>query len=264
MNAKDLIPAERAKKSLGQHFLRDERVLRRITDLLQVEKDDQILEIGPGPGALTSLLRPLPWRRFVLIEKDDHYADEHRRLAMPGMEVVSGDALRYPWQQLQGPWKIAGNLPYNIASPLMWDIVSMTPDMKRAVFMIQKEVAERILAPAGSKAYGALSVWMQSYCAVTKGFIVPPACFVPPPKVDSEVIVLTPVAPSLRPARPAQLAALLKVCFQQRRKQLQTILRRSFSEKSARQALQSAGITPEQRPETLSPQQFQSLAGFLF
>ncbi|MBP3731163.1 MAG: ribosomal RNA small subunit methyltransferase A [Mailhella sp.] len=264
MRAMDLVQAEKAKKSLGQHFLRDESVVRRIAALLQAEKGDQILEIGPGPGALTAMLRPLPWRRLVLIEKDDYYAGEHRRLALPGMEVISGDAMLHPWQQMQGLWIITGNLPYNIASPLMWDIVSRTPGLKRAVFMIQKEVAERILAPAGSKSYGALSVWIQSYCTAAKGFIVPPSCFSPPPKVDSEVIVLMPIESQRRPAQPERLSSLLKICFQQRRKQLQAILRKRFSENAVLSALERAGVDPSQRPETLLPHQFHALADLLF
>ncbi|MGN1038003.1 MAG: ribosomal RNA small subunit methyltransferase A, partial [Mailhella sp.] len=140
MNDIDLFAPAKAKKSLGQHFLRDENAIRRIVDLLRAEEGDQLMEIGPGPGALTSLLRTLPWQKLILLEKDEHYAREHAQRPMKGLEVIAGDALRYPWESLAGPWKIAGNLPYNVASPLMWDIVSRTPHLSRAVFMIQKEV----------------------------------------------------------------------------------------------------------------------------
>ena len=195
----NLFTAARAKKSLGQHFLRDERVVQRIVDLLRVEEGDNVMEIGPGPGALTALLRPLPWRRLLLLEKDDHYAAEHAARPLPGLEVVAGDALAYPWESLEGPWKIAGNLPYNVASPLMWDIVSRVPDMARAVFMIQKEVGDRLLARPGSRDYGALSVWVQSFAVTRKGFVVDPAAFSPPPKVDSAVVVFEPLPPEKGP-----------------------------------------------------------------
>ena len=159
----NLFTAARAKKSLGQHFLRDERVVQRIVDLLRVEEGDQVMEIGPGPGALTALLRPLPWKRLLLLEKDDHYAAEHAARPLPGLEVVAGDALAYPWESLEGPWKIAGNLPYNVASPLIWDIAARAKATRRAVFMIQKEVGERLCANPGCRDYGALSVWVQAF-----------------------------------------------------------------------------------------------------
>ena len=260
---KGIIAEQKAKKSLGQHFLRDEGVLRRICGLLGVEEGDQVMEIGPGPGALTALLRPLPWKRLLLIEKDDAYAAAHAAIALPGMEVVAGDAMEFCWEGLEGPWKIAGNLPYNVASPLMWDIVQRVPHLERAVFMVQKEVADRILAAPGSRAYGALSAWMQSWCAPRRGFTVPPSCFAPPPKVDSAVLSLLPL-PGPRPDDPAALARLLKICFGQRRKQLQSILRGPFGAEASMGALEACGIPPQLRPEALSPEDFQRHAARLF
>lgn len=260
----NLFTAARAKKSLGQHFLRDERVVQRIVDLLRPEEGDQIMEIGPGPGALTALLRPLPWKRLLLLEKDDHYAAEHAARPLEGLEVVAGDALAYPWQDLKGPWKIAGNLPYNVASPLMWDIVSQTPELARAVFMVQKEVGDRLTARPGSKDYGALSVWIQSFVATRKGFVIGPAAFSPPPKVDSAVVVFEPLPPERRPEYPERLSRLVKLCFQQRRKQLQSILRRALPQTFSPEILDRLGIDPARRPETLAVEQFQKLADALF
>lgn len=260
----NLFTAARAKKSLGQHFLRDERVVQRIVDLLRVEEGDQIMEIGPGPGALTALLRPLPWKKLLLLEKDDHYAAEHAARPLEGLEVVAGDALAYPWRSLEGPWKIAGNLPYNVASPLMWDIVWQTPDLARAVFMVQKEVGDRLTARPGSKDYGALSVWIQSFVATRKGFVIGPAAFSPPPKVDSAVVVFEPLPKERRPEHPERLSRLVKICFQQRRKQLQSILRHALPQTFSPQLLVPLGIDPAQRPETLAVEQFQKLADALF
>lgn len=259
----NLFTAARAKKSLGQHFLRDERVVQRIVDLLLPAEGDQIIEIGPGPGALTALLRPLPWSRLLLLEKDDHYAAEHAARPMPGLEVVAGDALAYPWERLEGPWKIAGNLPYNVASPLMWDIVSRTPNLSRAVFMVQKEVGDRLTARPGSRDYGALSVWIQSFVRTRKGFVIGPSAFSPPPKVDSAVVVFEPLPPEHRPVHAGSLSRLVKLCFQQRRKQLQGILRRALPDFSP-DVLLRLGMDPAQRPETLSVEQFQQLAETLF
>ncbi|MCQ2445115.1 MAG: 16S rRNA (adenine(1518)-N(6)/adenine(1519)-N(6))-dimethyltransferase RsmA, partial [Mailhella sp.] len=225
MSDPNLFTAARAKKSLGQHFLRDEGVLRRIAALVGAEPGDRLMEIGPGPGALTALLREMPWERLILLEKDDHYAAEHAARPLPGLEVIPGDALAYPWEALEGPWKIIGNLPYNVASPLMWDIVLRVPSLARGVFMIQKEVADRILASPGTKDYGALTVWIRSFASPRRGFVVGPGAFSPPPKVDSAVVVFDPIDRAARPERPDLLARLVKLCFSQRRKQLQGILR---------------------------------------
>ncbi len=264
MSVSGIVSEQRAKKSLGQHFLRDQSVLERIAGLLNVREGDQVVEIGPGPGALTALLRPLPWSRLLLLEKDDHYAKGHASSPMPGLEIHHGDALDFPWQALEGPWKIAGNLPYNIASPLMWEIVCRVPVLERAVFMLQKEVAERLLSPPGSRQYGALSVWIQSFCEPSKGFLVPPSCFSPPPKVDSEIVIFSPLTSHTIPKRPDHLSSLLKLCFQQRRKQMQSILRRAFPEALVMTALESESIAPSLRPESLTPDQFQRLAAKLF
>lgn len=252
-----------AKKSLGQHFLRDENACRRIVDLLRVEPGDRILEIGPGRGALTGLLRPLPWSRFVLVEKDDALAAAHAVQALPGLEVVHGDAMAYDWTTLTEDWKLVGNLPYNVASPLMWDIVSRASGLRRAVFMIQKEVADRILAEPGGKTYGALTVWMRSFVTPRKGFVLGPAAFSPPPKVDSAVITLEPLPTEQLPEHPEALARLIKLCFGQRRKQLHGILRRAFPERYDAAMLTGQGIDLDQRPETLTPRDFQNLTAVL-
>ncbi|HIV64983.1 MAG TPA: ribosomal RNA small subunit methyltransferase A, partial [Candidatus Mailhella excrementigallinarum] len=221
-------------------------------------------EIGPGPGALTRYLRESVCSRLTLLEKDDRFAALHSSCPRPGLQVIHGDALTYPWEKLAAPCRIVGNLPYNIASPLMWDIVSRTRGYVRAVFMIQKEVADRILAEPGSKTYGALSVWIQSYAVPRKGFIVRPGAFSPPPKVDSAVITLAPLPRTDFPRDAAALATLLKICFQQRRKQLQRILRSHFSEENILASLEESGIAPARRPETLTPEEFQKLALRLF
>jgi len=254
----------RAKKSLGQHFLRNEGVVRQIIDLIQPSPSDQILEIGPGPGALTAYLREKPHARLLLIEKDDYWASHHAALSpADGREkVIHGDALSFRWEELVGSWKIVGNLPYNVASPLMWDIVAKTPDLSRAVFMVQKEVAERLCASPGGHAYGALSVWIQSFASVQWGFTVKPGSFSPPPKVDSAVVLFSPLR-DREPFDALALARVLKLCFGQRRKQLQRILRHcGFT--LAENILDGLAISPTARPETISPKKFQQLAALLF
>ncbi|MBQ2475681.1 MAG: ribosomal RNA small subunit methyltransferase A [Desulfovibrio sp.] len=222
--------APRAKKSLGQHFLNQPAICQRIAGLLRAGEDDAILEIGPGPGALTREIEALPHRRLVLIEKDAHWAKVRQEEGEARTEVLCQDALAYPWEALEGPWKLAGNLPYNVASPLLWDIAARCRALSRAVFMVQKEVGERIAASPCTRDYGALSVWMQAHLACRMEFTVGPGCFTPPPKVDSAVLSFDPLPEHARPSRPELLASLLRLCFQQRRKQLGGVFRRQGRE----------------------------------
>ena len=174
------------------------------------------------------------------------------------------DALRFDWRRIspEHPWKVIGNLPYNVASPLIWDIVSRAEGLKRAVFMVQKEVGQRLAAAPGNGHYGALSVWVQSYARPRLEFVVGPGAFSPPPKVDSAVLSFEPLPPEAQPAHPKALARLLRICFQQRRKQLGGIFRRAGLPQMER-ALDQAGLAPSLRPEALSTDDFQRLSSFL-
>ncbi len=257
-----------AKKSLGQHFLKNESVINKIIELGQIQENDQVMEIGPGPGALTSILREKSCQKLWLLEKDDTFALNHKNYAqehqLNHIKVFHIDALTFDWTNLKGEWKIMGNLPYNVASPLMWDIVYKVPHLKKAVFMIQKEVAERIKAKEGSKTYGALSVWIQSFCKVEKGFVIRPSAFTPPPKVDSEIIIFSPLPESEKPHNPENLAKLIKICFQQRRKQLHGILQKALKEQYNESIWQEIGFSKETRAEMLSPKDFQKLCQLIF
>ncbi|KAF1077558.1 16S rRNA (adenine(1518)-N(6)/adenine(1519)-N(6))-dimethyltransferase RsmA [Halodesulfovibrio sp. MK-HDV] len=265
--ALDIKQGPRAKKSLGQNFLQDKNTANRIVDALRIEAEDHVIEIGPGPGALTHLIHNRKPAWFTILEKDYHWAHEHKRLPPAGdpeLQVVLTDALLFPWENLtpEKPWKIIGNLPYNIASPLMWDILSKSTGLKRAVFMIQKEVGDRIVAAPSSKQYGALSVWLQSYSKPKREFIVPPGVFLPRPKVDSAVLSFVPTPAEERDFDPDALSWLLKVTFQQRRKQLQKILKGCVAS-GADEAFEKAGVQGSARPETLTTRQFQILADAL-
>lgn len=257
-----------AKKSLGQHFLKNESVISKIIELGEISENDQVMEIGPGPGALTSILCTMPCQKLWLLEKDDVFAQKHADYAkenkLEHIRVFHIDALTFPWKELQGEWKIMGNLPYNVASPMMWDIVSQVPNLSKAVFMIQKEVAERIRAKEGSKTYGALSAWIQSFCKAEKGFVIRPSAFTPPPKVDSEIIIFKPLPKEDLPKQPEQLAKLIKAAFQQRRKQLHGILQKAFPERYSETIWDALGMPKETRAEMLSPKDFQHLCDLLF
>ena len=231
----------KAKKSLGQHFLRHESICNRIASLLLPKDTDNVIEIGPGPGALTRAIEAQPHARLVLLEKDSHWAAERQRLGAARTQAVLTDALRFDWSRItpDNPWKIIGNLPYNVASPMMWDLFSRATGLVRA-----------------------LSVWVQSFARPRMEFIVGPGAFSPPPKVDSAVLSFEPLPLDQRPERPDLLALVIKVCFQQRRKQLGSIARRCPLAPWLSAAIEQAGITPTLRPEQLTVADFQHISRF--
>ncbi len=252
----------RAKKSLGQNFLQDANIARKIVNTLHIAPGDMVVEIGPGPGALTTFLHDSPCSRLVLVEKDNELArvrmvEGKARATGKQFSVVLTDALTMPWQAFSMPWKCVGNLPYNVASPLMWEIFSRAQGLERAVFMIQKEVGQRIVAAPHTGAYGALSVWVQSFMRPRLEFIVPPHVFFPRPKVDSAVLSFVPHPAGTYTFSPDALSWTLKRCFQMRRKQLGSILKANGS---SPELLEQIGINPQCRPEELSPARFHTLA----
>lgn len=252
----------RAKKSLGQHFLINPAIPEAIGRLLAIKPDDQLLEIGPGPGALTKVLAASRPATLLLLEKDRYWAKECAA-HFPGQTILT-DALTFSWERLknQGKWKITGNLPYNIASPLIWDIISGCRVWKKCVFMTQKEVGQRLCANQETKNYSALSVWAQIFSKPKAEFYIRPGSFNPPPKVDSAVISFLPTPNEQLPSRPVALKKLLALCFQNRRKQLGGIFRRTACS-SLLTGLEQLRISPILRPESLSPQQFVSLSDFM-
>jgi 16S rRNA (adenine1518-N6/adenine1519-N6)-dimethyltransferase len=252
--------APRAKRRLGQNFLTDPRLLGRIADALGAGPNDTVLEIGPGPGGLTSALAARAGR-LVAIEKDrDMVAGLRERF--PDATIVEGDALELDWRALAGgPFLLAGNIPYNITSPLI-DKALAPPRPARIVFLVQKEVAERVTAHAGESAYGALSVGVRSVARAERLFTVPAGAFQPRPKVDSAVLRLTPLAdPLVAEAEQGRLRRLVVGMFGYRRKQVARGLRELTGWKAERVAavLARARIAPDVRPEVLEPAAFARL-----
>lgn len=247
------------KKSLGQHFLTDPAICRRIVSLLDPSPRDNIMEIGPGRGALTKILAAAPHALLLLLEKDAALAKNFGQCK--NAQAINCDAMTFDWSRLAnaGQWKIIGNLPYNVASPLIWNILSKTTRLKKAVFMVQKEVAMRLTASPGSKSYGALTVWTQNFASSVLQFQLAPGAFSPPPKVHSAVVSFD-LLPN-PPQNPAILRNLINICFQKRRKQLGVIFRRSnlpLFEK----ALEALRINPSCRPENITPMQFREISEF--
>lgn len=267
--AADAANAPFAKRSLGQNFLQDKNVARRIVEALDAEPGDAVLEIGPGRGALTEHLAAKPLDRLTLVEKDAALAEALAQ-RWPQAEVLLTDALTFPWEDLgrhgpradAGRLRLVGNLPYNIASPLMWEIVSRTDEYARAVFMVQLEVARRLTARPACGEYGALTVWIQTFVTSEMLFVVGPGVFRPRPKVDSAVVLFRPRPGAIRGEEAARLSRLLKISFQQRRKQLGHILRRHKTPE-LESFMISRGLSLQARPEEVSPPVFLELANFL-
>lgn len=250
----------RAKRRLGQHFLTDPRLLNRIADALGAGPDDTVLEIGPGPGGLTAALAARAGR-LVAIEKDRDLVPALRQ-RFPDAAIVEADALEADWHALAGPrFLLTGNIPYNITSPLI-DKALEPPRPARIVFLVQKEVADRITAPAGERAYGALSVGVQSVARAERLFTVGAGAFHPRPKVDSAVLRLIPVAdPLVDAAEQWRFRRLVVGLFGFRRKQLARGLREltGWDPGRAGEALAKASLATDVRPETLTPAQFAAL-----
>jgi 16S rRNA (adenine1518-N6/adenine1519-N6)-dimethyltransferase len=250
----------RAKRRLGQHFLGDPRLLARIADALEATPTDTILEIGPGPGALTRALLKRAGR-VVAIEKDRDLVPG-LRAAYPDATIVEGDALELDWHDLvTQPFLIAGNIPYNITSPLL-EKALLPPQPRRVVFLVQKEVADRVTASAGTSEYGALSVGIQAVADAERLFTVSAGAFQPRPKVDSAVLRLRPSAAPIvveedRPSFRIMVVGL----FGFRRKQLLRGIREFTGWDAARAStvLERANVAPAARPEVLSPTDFARL-----
>ncbi len=264
-----MVKPPRAKRSLGQNFLVDPNIQRRIVAALEARPNDTVLEVGPGTGALTRHLAGSV-ERLVAVELDDALAEAlQRELGQtPGVEIVHGNALELDLGRLLGGAtspRVVGNIPYNITTPLIFHLLDTEPAPERIVLMIQREVADRILAPPGGKEYGALSVGVRAIAEVERLFNVSKSAFWPPPEVMSTVLRLTPHAPRrLSRAEERDLRTLTRVAFSWRRKQLQKILRSApaygLSPAAVSALAAETGLDFEARPESLAPEEFVRLS----
>ena len=253
----------RAKKRLGQHFLHHRAILERIADALAPSPGDRVLEIGPGQGALTAVLLERG-ALLTAIEKDAELIPLIEQHA-PGVRLVLGDALQLDWRGAAGalpgePLLVAGNIPYNITSPLIAKALA-PPRPTRIVFLVQEEVADRLAASA-ERDYGALSVGVQAVARVEKLFRVPAGAFHPRPRVDSALVRLTPLEhPLIADGDVPGFRSFVVGLFGFRRKQLGRGLREltRWEAGRAEAALEAAGLSPTGRPETVAPEGFARL-----
>ncbi len=254
----------KARKRFGQNFLIDHGVIREIVRSVHPHKDDVMVEIGPGKGAITELLADacdnlnvieldrdlVPWLK-VKFEKH------------PNFQLFQADALQFDFAQLlknDRPLRIVGNLPYNISTPLIFHLLGYANKVRDMHFMLQKEVVKRMAAQPGESAYGRLGIMVQYYCAVEDLFDVPPTSFDPAPKVDSAIVRLTPYAQLPYVATHIKtLETLVNVAFQQRRK----TLRNSLKQLLTGEQMENLTLDLSLRPEEISLREYVAMSNVL-
>jgi 16S rRNA (adenine1518-N6/adenine1519-N6)-dimethyltransferase len=257
----------RPSRALGQNFLADPNTARRIVRLARVGAGDRVLEIGPGIGSLTVALAEAvaPGGEVLALELDRHLLPVLAEVVagLESVRVVQGDALTVDYGALlgaAGSWTMVSNLPYNVATPLMARLLDEVPALQTLSVMVQKEVAERLVAPPGTPACGAISVKVAYHATAAITGVVPPTVFIPRPKVDSAVARFERrSAPPVDVPSPAALFTLARAGFAQRRKTLRQALK-SLLGSAVEEALAAAGIAPLRRAETLTLDEWAALA----
>lgn len=276
----------RAKKSLGQNFLTDGQVARRVIDAVSPARTDAIIEIGPGTGALTHLLAQRSGH-LIAVEIDPRLADHLRGTSKAeNITIMTGDALTLNWNELieesqlsmiappesaeaSRRVRIVANLPYYISTPIIEKLLPIRRRIFDMTLMLQKEVADRITSEPGGKEYGYLSVLVQYHCVATKLFDVPPSAFTPEPKVDSAVIRLrVREEPAVRVADERRFFSLVRACFAQRRKTILNNLKAAAVSQGfvvpLESALEAASVASQRRAETVSLAEFAMLCNELY
>ena len=259
------------RKRFGQHWLKDQSVLDRIVAAADLQQQDRVLEVGPGRGALTERLLASPAGAVHAVELDRDLVGglKERFGGEPRFSLRQGDVLELPLLLEDGApaGKVGANIPYNITGPLLERLIGrldrpVDPAYQTLVLLVQKEVAERIRARPGHSSFSALSVRMQLLAHCHSVCPVPPRCFQPPPKVQSEVIQLNPLSAEerLEPLLARRVELLLKQAFLARRKMLRNTLGSLMPETQLQQLAAEAGVNLQQRPQELAPQTWVALA----
>ena len=259
------------RKKWGQHFLADKNILKKVIKTAEIEKEDVVLEVGPGLGGMTQALAHEA-KKVIAVEIDARLAEILRnKLAdTPNVEIIRSDILKFDVRKHLGsgkrPVKVVANLPYQISTPLLFHFIESRDLFSALILMLQKEVAERMVAPPGGKTYGPLSVLVQSVADVSICFTIKPSAFFPPPEVESAVIRLSwKERPMIAPEQEGWFRLVVKGCLGYRRKTLANALKHSDLPlpENLKERLEEVGIDPRRRPETLSVQEFVGLASVL-
>jgi 16S rRNA (adenine1518-N6/adenine1519-N6)-dimethyltransferase len=248
-----------AKRHLGQHFLHDPSILRRIVQVAQLNTEDLVVEIGPGFGRLTKMLAEIV-KKVIAIELDDTLFEKLKTglAEYKNVELIHGDALKYSYEDLPD-FKVVANIPYYITTPIIFRLLDARKNLKSMTLTVQKEVAERIVAKPGGKDYGVLSIMVQYYAKPDLRFIIPKEAFRPMPKVDSAVLYIKILErPSVDVEDKEIFSRIVRTAFSQRRKMLSNSLKNICGD--VKEWLAAAGIDSNRRPETLSIEEFARLA----
>lgn len=249
------------RKSLGQNFLQDQNIIRKIVESVAIKESDTVIEIGPGRGALTDQIL-LKTQDCHVIEFDRDLVSywQQRANTCTNLTVHHCDILKFDLNQIidsvTGKIKVIGNLPYNISSPVLFYLIQYAESLESQTVMLQKEVIDRMAAEPGNKIYGRLSVMLQQRYKIENLFNVPPTAFFPPPKVDSAIAQLTLFNNSVEVNNYTQFEKIVKQAFSQRRK----TLRNTLKELLTSEQIESIGINPSVRAETLTVDDFVHLS----
>lgn len=245
----------RAKKNLGQHFLKDKNIASRIVENLKADQIDQVLEIGPGMGVLTQFLLEKSYQTYVIEIDNESVEYLHTHFPLLQDRIIFGDFLRLKFDEyFAGPFAVIGNFPYNISSQILFKVLENREQIPEVVGMFQKEVAERVSAPPGSKTYGILSVFLQAYYNIEYLFTVDEHVFNPPPKVKSAVIRLVRNQRKTLDCDEKLFFQVVKMAFNQRRKTMRNSLKTMIVDDT----LKNSEIMAL-RPEQLSVAEFENL-----
>ena len=255
-----------ARKRFGQNFLHDANVIRNIVKSIRPKAGDNMVEIGPGMGAITEELLDATegYLNVVELDRDLIPGLNVKFFNMPGFKIHEADALKFDFASLyeeERPLRIVGNLPYNISTPLIFHLLSYTGKVKDMHFMLQKEVVQRMAAGPGDNNYGRLSIMAQYHCDVQHLFDVGPGAFKPAPKVDSAIVRMVPYKELPHPVKDYRtLENIVRESFSMRRKTLKNNLKNTISA----ERLEALGIDPTLRPERLGLAEFARISDFVY
>jgi len=256
------------RKRLGQHFLVDRNILNKVIQTAEVGKEDVIVEVGPGLGEMTLALARSA-KRVIAVEIDARLVEILKKKLgdVPNVDVVKGDILKVDFEHFfrkgEQPIKVVANLPYQISTPLLFRFIEAKQVFSTFTLMLQREVAERMEAPAGGKEYGSLSIFVQLFLDVDIRFFIKPSAFSPSPKVESAVVhMVWKEKPMIEKKDEEWFRRVVKACFGYRRKTLLNALKHSGLSlpESPESKMEKAGIDPQRRPETLAIEEFIRLA----
>lgn len=254
------------RKRFGQHFLTDSNIIQRIVSAIDIQLDDNIIEIGPGLGAMTlPLLRDYQFQNYLALEidRDAIQSLSNSTKDIENFSIQEADALRTDFSELiksANKIRVIGNLPYNISTPLIFHLIKYQDRINDMVFMLQKEVVIRMCAGPGSKAYGRLSVMVQAHCKTQNLFEVPPTAFNPPPKVDSAIVKLSPLKEKFELKDTVLFANLVREAFGQRRK----TIRNSMQNFLQQDDFSELDLDPKLRAENLSVADFIQASNYVY